>query len=184
MSLKHLLEAITAETDRKVQEIRNTLKNDLEKMRQESSQQLSKKKHDIVDAHEKELQTKKRTLEAKKLSLTKSAVLSKKKEIQDRFYEKLLTRMSALPESDIEEIMKQCLTDLPKEGTIHPASPHVSLITRLVSTTSLTIGESIASKGGFLFTAERQEKDCTFEHLVSDVIRPKTELLVSQKLFT
>ena len=76
------------------------------------------------------------------------------------------------------------LKSIRDEGTVHPASEHEGLLRKLADASRFHLGEPIKAKGGFKFVSKTKEQDCTFEHLVSEVLRPLSELEISQLLFS
>ena len=70
------------------------------------------------------------------------------------------------------------------KGEIHPSKAHAALLKKICPSEQFRIKEATNAKGGFLFISEKEEQDFTFEHLVEEVLRPKTELETSHTLFT
>jgi len=116
--------------------------------------------------------------------LRRNALLGKKRELLDRTYANAAEKLSTLPHEQVEPLIRACLKSIRDEGTVHPARGHEALVKNCADASRFHIGDPIDAKGGFRFVSEAKERDCTFEHLVSEVLRPATELEISRMLFS
>ncbi len=183
MALQDILAAISAQADQQIQRARSEHHKQLTKMREQSERAIATKKQDI--ALQKEQRKAQLTAKAENHAAMyiRNAELSKKQELLDRTYDNVIAELSKLPDEDLKRLIESCLKGIKGKGAIHPAKKHESLLNKLADSSQLTIGESIDAKGGFKFISDTQEQDYTFEHLVSEVLRPKTELEISHLLF-
>ncbi len=86
-------------------------------------------------------------------------------------------------EEKVEALLKQCIKSIKPSGTIHPSKNHVGLLKKIAPSEQFTIGDPVESSGGFVFSSEKEEHDFTFDHLVSEYLRPLTEVETAVELF-
>lgn len=112
-----------------------------------------------------------------------NAVLQRKRALLDEAYAAVLDVLSKKPEVHIEPLLCACLATL-HDGEIRPAKMHVALLQKLIHGKKFTMGKSIEARGGFLCVSKTQEHDFRFETIVTQVLRPQTELQVALDLFS
>ncbi|MFA7682309.1 MAG: hypothetical protein WCX61_04755 [Candidatus Peribacteraceae bacterium] len=183
MALQDILAAISAQADRRITDARSKHQRSLTQLREESERALSTKKQELA------LQKTQRKAQMEAKAKTHAAMherngeLKKKRELLDRTYAAVVEELAKLPDEKIEPLLRTCLKNITTKGTIHPSHKHEKLLTKLADSGRFTVGETIDAKGGFLFVSQTREQDCTLEHLVSEVLRPATELETSHMLF-
>lgn len=184
MALADILKAITAQADQKIKEARSVHQKNLTKIREKGERTISTRKQEIAVQKEQ----RKTQLKAKAGNLAamqiKNAQLCKKQELLNRTYAEVIENLSRLPDEELETLFRACLKGITSKGTIHPSQNHVQLIKKLAKSGQFEMGSTVKTKGGFTFTSQKREQDCTLEHLVSEVLRPKSELEISQMLFS
>jgi len=183
MALADILAAITQQADQRIAEARTAHQKQLTQYREQSEREIATKKQEIAAQKEQRKVQLKAKAENHAAMLKRNAQLKKKQELLDRTYQKVVKELSALPDDKIEPLLRQCIKSIKSEGTIHPSEKHENLVQKLADSGKFKIGSSIKAKGGFLFVSETREQDYTFEHLVQETLRPKTELEISQLLF-
>ena len=183
MALQDILTAITQQADKKINDARGVHQKGLTKIREEGERTVAERKQEI--ARQKE--TKKAQMKAKAENAAdmhvKNSLLSKKRYLLDKTYEEVVENLSKLPDEKLEPLMRACLKSITAEGTIQPAEKHIVLMKKLADSSKFKMGSTIKAKGGFRFISDKQEQDCTLEHLVAEVLRPATELEIAQTLF-
>jgi vacuolar-type H+-ATPase subunit E/Vma4 len=112
-----------------------------------------------------------------------NAILKTQQKLLDKAYAGAVEKLSTLPDEKVEPIFRACLKDIKVKGAIYPAAKHASLLKKLAPSEQFSIEAPIEVKGGFRFVSEKIEEDCTFEYLVENVLRPRTELATAQSLF-
>jgi vacuolar-type H+-ATPase subunit E/Vma4 len=183
MPLQDILNAIVAQTDQKITEERSAHQKKLSAMREASERSLSTKKQDLALQKEKKKAQLHAKAEAHADAVLRNALLSKKRELLDQLYSKALTELSSLPDEKVEPLLATFLQKISAKGSIIPSDNHLKLLKKLVKD-GLQVEKPVKGAGGFLFVSNLQEQDFTFEHIVQEWLRPKTELNVSKKLFT
>lgn len=112
------------------------------------------------------------------------ALLKAKQTLLDEIYQAVLVAFVGLPTAKLEEFYARCLSLVPTEGCIAPAADHVSILKKMIEgKAQLTLGEPIASKAGFRFVGKTTDLDFTIEQLISQVLRPATEVNIAHELF-
>jgi len=183
MAIQDILAAITQQADQRIADARTAHQKQLTLCREQSERELAKRKQEIAAQKEQRKTQLKAKAENHAAMLKRNAQLKKKQELLDRTYQKVVQDLSALPDDQIEPLLRQCIKSIKNEGTIHASEKHANLVKKLADSGKFTIGDTIKAKGGFRFVSKTQEQDYTFEHLVQETLRPKTELEISQLLF-
>jgi len=184
MALADILAAITAQADQKIKDARSIHQKNLTKIREQGERTISTKKQEIAVQKEQRKTQLKAKAENHAAMQIKNAGLTKKRELLDRTYDQVVEELSKLPDEELKALFTLCLKSIKAEGTIHPAESHVKLIKELADHDQFEMGSTVKAKGGFTFTSQKQEQDCTLEHLVAEVLRPASELEISQMLFS
>lgn len=182
MALQHILDAIVQDADNRIQQISSGSKQRLKDAREAGDTRLKESRRKIVES----VDLKKRQLKEKTLSYAlmkkRKVMLEQKQEHMNDLYELVLQKLSDLPKDQQEDFLQACLKTLPASGTIRPSKAHEALLQKLIPK-GYEIGESIDARGGFIFSNETQEFNCTLEFLVRHVLRPQTEVAVAHELF-
>ncbi len=82
----------------------------------------------------------------------------------------------------MESFLGHCLKSIHVKGTIHPSKASEAILKKLAGD-KFEMGKMIDAAGGFVFVAEKEERDCTFEFLVREALRPSTEVEAAHTLF-
>ncbi|PIR48327.1 hypothetical protein COU80_05145 [Candidatus Peregrinibacteria bacterium CG10_big_fil_rev_8_21_14_0_10_55_24] len=184
MALADILVAISSHADQRIAEARTVHQKHLTQLREASERAIAGKKQSIAQQKEQRKNQLKAKAENHAAMVKRNALLRKKRELLDSTYAAVTEKLSALPPNTVEPLLRACLKSIRGKGIIHPARKHADLLKRLADSAQFSMGEPIDAAGGFLFSSLKQEQDCTFEHLISEVLRPQTELEVSRSLFT
>lgn len=184
MALQDIITAITQQADQKITDARSVHQKGLTKIREDGERTVAERKQEV--ARQKE--TKKAQMKAKAENAAdmhvKNSLLSKKRDLLDKTYDEIVDELAKLPDEKMEPLMRACLKSITAEGTIQPADKHTALMKKLADSGQFKMGSTVKAKGGFRFISDKQEQDCTLEHLVAEVLRPATELKIADSLFT
>jgi vacuolar-type H+-ATPase subunit E/Vma4 len=182
MALTDILQAITKNADKKIESAREQQQRLTRDKREESERTISKAKQDVALQRDRKKTELKAKAQTHAQSLKKNALLRKKRELLDQIFADVMHDLCALPEGDVQELLRACVDQLKNEGTLHPSSAYEDMLKKMLPN-HIKMGSTTKAKGGFLFVSETQEQDFTFEHIVEHILRPKTELDASQSLF-
>ena len=184
MALQDILDAITAQADQQIADARKAHQQELTRMREQSERALATKKQETaVQKEEKKTQLRAKA-EAYAQARKSSVILKKKQDLLDRAYEQALEKLTALPDEKVEPLLRWCVKQITAKGKIHPSKKHEKLLKKIAPSKQFSLEKATDAKGGFLFESTKQEQDFTFKHLVSEWLRPRTELDTSKKLFS
>ncbi len=184
MALADILRAITEEANAELRTLEQQFDVDSQDRMKKHQQEL----HDIeqtVTAQKKQkmhhLQLK---AEGHAKMQTRHALLQKKQEILEEVYQHVLQKLLALDTKSLDAFFALCKeTAGVQKGVVHMAKAHQKHGDTLV-TKELTLGESIDAKGGFTIVTEEKVFNFTFEFLVSELLRPSTEISLASSLFS
>ncbi|MDD3896267.1 MAG: hypothetical protein PHU04_00260 [Candidatus Peribacteraceae bacterium] len=186
MALSNILAAISAQADEQISQERSLHQKRISLMREESERRIAKRKQEI--AGQKEERRKQLHMKAVSHSTMtrRNAELKKKQELLDTLYALVLQKLAALPsqEKEVETLLKKHLQTIKGNGEIRPSKAHETILRHIAPSERFAFGKPIESVGGFLFVSEREEHDCTFEHLVASYLRPQTEVEAAKALFS
>ena len=184
MALKDILEAIVAEADKQIEDARATHQKELSQIREESERRISGKKQDIAKQKEQRRTQLTAKAQAHSQSRKRNAILKKKKELLDKVYQKAAEKLSALPDGEVEALLRACVKTIKVKGEIHPSEKHHQILKKICPSDQFKMAGEIRTSGGVKFVSEKQEEDFTFEHLIEHVLRPQTEIETSKSLFS
>lgn len=182
MALTHIRQAITAEADATIKELatehaaavasqKDAHKQGLQNLRTSLQQQKTQKLHQLRSRAEGHANM-----------LTRHAVLGRKQEILNDLYASVAESLAQQPEADLEKMLRNWIDTLPEGGKILPAKPHAALLKKLCGS-KYELGDPILATGGFRYVGKKEDRDCTFEFIVKEVLRPETEISVAAQLF-
>lgn len=181
MAFNDILEAVTSAHREKLSALR--AQHETEVARMDAS--LADAEREAVEHFASECARKKKNMERQIVSHARMAgrlsILKAKKKQLDDVYAGVLKRLAAMPPKEAEDVLKKLIDACPEGGSLRPSSPHVALVTKLAG--GRAVGTPVDSVGGFVYESAMRERDCTFESLVHNVVRPATELAVSNALF-
>lgn len=183
MALQDILAAITAQADKRITDARTEHQRALTQLREESERRLAKKKQELAVSKQERMKQLENKAHTHALTQKRNLVLSKKKDLLDRTYEEVVTTLCAMNDKDIEPLLRACIQQIKNKGVIYPSAKHADLLKKICPSEQFKMEKPTDAKGGFLFVSDKEEQDFTFEHLVEHVLRPHTELQVSQTIF-
>ncbi|MFA6259262.1 MAG: hypothetical protein WCX29_01490 [Candidatus Peribacteraceae bacterium] len=183
MPLQDILNAIAQDADTTIAQERAQHQKRLAAMREESERAIAKRKQAMGTQKEERKQQMLRKAQAHSAMLIRNAELRSKRALLDELYNKVVGKLATLTEKETEALLKRCLKSIVIKGAIHPSKSHQNLLKRIAPSEQFTVDETIDAAGGFRFIAEREERDCTYEHLVNEYLRPATEIEAAHKLF-
>ncbi|MDP7477030.1 MAG: hypothetical protein QF442_01120 [Candidatus Peribacteraceae bacterium] len=183
MALQDILAAITAEADQQIESARAEHQKTITGMREESERSMSTRKQELAVQKQKKMDQITAKAHAHANAHKRNETLSKKKELLDRLYVGVAKQLGALPEKEVESLLRKCLKCIKSKGEIHPATHHAALLKKICPSEQFRMKDGTKAKGGFLFVSAREEQDFTFEHITEQVLRPKSELETSHLLF-
>lgn len=184
MALQDILAAITSAADARIKQARDAQQNDINTFHEESATRVEEKKKDIAVSKQQKSDSLLTKANTHAETLKRNARLSTKKELLDELYSDVAKKLSTLPEKEVEPLLRECVKKLADKGDIFPSKAHAALLKKICPSEKFTIKEPTDSSGGFLFVSKKREQDFTFDYLVQNVLRPKTELEVSHQLFS
>ncbi len=184
MALSDILAAISAQADEQISRERSAHQKRLSLIREESERRIAKRKQEIALQKEERKEQLHMKAVSHSVMTRRGAELKRKQELLDDFYALVLQKLAALPEKEAEALLKQHLQTIRSSGEIRPSKAHENTLKRIAPSERFSFGKPIASVGGFLFVSEKEEHDCTFEHLVASYLRPQTEVEAAKALFS
>lgn len=183
MALQDILEAITAEADRKISEARAAHQKNLSDMRDSSAENVRQKRKEITEQKEQKLLQMRRKAETHAEMLKRNKVLSAKHDLLDKLFADVTKKISSLPEKEIEPLLRSLLKSIKVKGEIRPTKHHKDLLTKLAPSEQFEIGSTVEGEGGFVFVGSKEEADLRIDSLVESVLRPESELSAITSLF-
>lgn len=126
----------------------------------------------------------KRKAELHAESNRRNAVLRKKHELLDRVFADAVEALSGLSDKETEALLGHCLKTIKNKGTIMPSKKHEALLKKIAKDDHFEFGKHIDASGGFIFESDKTDRDFTFENIVREMLRPKTELSAAISLFS
>lgn len=183
MALQDILAAITAEADVRIADARAEHQRALTSMREESERKIAKKKQEIAVSKKERMDQLQSKALAHAHAYKRNALLSKKKEILDRVFTKATVQLSQIDENEAEALLRACVRRIQSKGAIRPSEKHAALLQKICPSEQFRLEKTISAQGGFLFVSEKEEQDFTFEYLMENIIRPRSELPVAKSLF-
>lgn len=183
MALQDILAAITADADRQIELARAAHQKELTEMREESERTTAKRKQEIAVQKQQKLAQLTAKAETHAASHKRNALLTQKKEILDVVYAKAAEELCSISDSDAEALFRECLKQIKGKGEIHPSKKHADLLKKICPSEQFRMKDATDAKGGFVFISDKEEQDFTFENLIQNILRPRTELSIAHTLF-
>lgn len=181
MALSHILAAITAEADAQIADATAKHRATLSAMDERHAAAVKDMTSAIQQKKQERMQQLRRRAQDHTDMLHRHAVLDRKQRIIDDFYEAAIRDLAALPATETEKLLTGWVRHLPKGGRILPSKAHEAIVRRIAQ--GHDVGPSIDAKGGFRFESDREDRDYTYEFLVTHILRPATEISVASQLF-
>lgn len=187
MALNDILEKIKKEAKKKVDEIEKERGEKIKEIEADYHQKIEKKKKAILEKVKKETEKKVKQAQIKLSLATKNAILTKKQDILDNFWQEILDYLVKLPEKEYLKIVSHLLARCPKEkGEIISAQGKEKIVKEAIARAKknyILAKETTQIKGGFIYRSELLEIDASFEALVRE-LREKLDVRVTKILFT
>lgn len=183
MALQDILAAITADADRQIELARAAHQKELSEMREESERTIARRKQEIAVQKQQKLAQLTAKAETHATSHKRNALLTQKKEVLDAIYARAVEELCKISDDDAEALFRECLKQIKGKGEIHPSKKHADLLKKICPSEQFRMKDSIDAKGGFLFISDKEEQDFTFENLIENTLRPRTELTIAHTLF-
>jgi vacuolar-type H+-ATPase subunit E/Vma4 len=182
MALQDILTAITHEADQRISTAQSDYKQRSKALREQRELAILDAQQRINEQKKRKMTQLKERAEAHAHMISRHALLQKKQELLNDTYSHVIDALADMPKDKMEAFLKTCLSDIKSKGVIHPAKGSEAILKKLAGDDQ-TIGDSIDARGGFLFIGAKEERDCTFEFLVHEVLRPATEVRIAHELF-
>lgn len=183
MALHDILSAIVSEADKQIAAHKTQHERTVTDAQTKANQELERLTADLEAqvAQKSDQMTRKAHQRAEQIR--RNAVLQRKREMLDAMYTSILDRLSKESDATLEPLFASLLSKL-SGGEILPAKKHEALLKKLIGGhKQFTMGDSIDAKGGFRCVSKTREEDFRLETIVHEVLRPRTELSVSEHLF-
>lgn len=182
MALNQLLAAITAQADQQITLIRQEQERTLKAARDEQEIALSAALRSIDVRKRQKMDQVRMKAEQHAAAFHNNTVLRHKRVLLDRIFTSVIRSLAAATDEAIEPLLKRCLT-LAGPGEIRPTERHRKLLQNILPS-SCSLGLSVSGEGGFICITEKQEHDFRLETIVQDLLRPVSEILVADTLFS
>lgn len=184
MSLKHLLESIVQEADHRIATAKKAHIEHLQALEAAHEKRLDA----MMKNAQARLAERKRSLHEKASSLgriTASKLLLETKNAEiNAVYDNVLAELKALSKEDLSAFFKKCLDMVGDENGVIRATPDHEPLLKKIAGKNLQMGAPLTrASGGFVLSTEKREWDFTFDFLVSQALRPATEIDTAVKLF-
>jgi vacuolar-type H+-ATPase subunit E/Vma4 len=161
MALADIIQAIKAQADREIAQIQQVTTRNKNTIRNTTDEELAAFEEDLRKKTEQQKVQLQKKAETQVQMERKKMLLREKRKALDYVYSAALKELQKLP-----------------------AEQKKKIIDKLMKNVSGRDGKVQESKdGGFVFVSAKTEEDFTFPHLIHTMLRPKTEIDVSAKLF-
>lgn len=179
MALPDILELIVANTEKEIADAQAAQRQTIAALRHQSEREQQSELEEIQHQKEKKKDSMRARAEGHGIMMKRHSLLRKKQEVIAALYEgEVMKQLLALPEATLEKFFKHCLERIDTPGVVRPAKAHAALLKRACHGTHHTLGETIDAQGGFVVSSDKREDDLTFEFLIREVLKPRTELSV------
>lgn len=184
MSVKHLLQSIAQDADRRVAEAKKSHAERMRALEADHERKLDAIRKDAQDR----LNERKRSLREKAESLGRIAankllLEAKNKEI-DAVYASVSDALKGMDKPEIESFFRKALETAGSEGGVIRAAKEHEAIVKKVAGKEFEMGEHLPNaSGGFILSTDTQEWNFTFDFLVTQSLRPATEIDAASALF-
>ncbi|UPA22719.1 hypothetical protein K8942_00710 [Candidatus Peribacteria bacterium] len=182
MALTHIRQAITSEADATIKRLAADHAAAVQSLNDAHKQSLQALRTSLLQQKTQKLHQMRSRAEGHAGMLTRHAVLQRKQEILNDLYTSVAESLAKQPEADLEKMLRNWIDTLPEGGTILPAKPHAALLKKLCGS-KYELGDPILATGGFRYVGKKENRDCTFEFIVQEVLRPETEISIAAQLF-
>jgi len=181
MAFHDILHALTVATDGKIAKARHDAQSSLEEARASLAAAADDKIAFIASERDRKKKNMERQVTAHALMTGRQALMKAKHELVERVYDQVLTSLVSLDAAKTESFLRTLIDSCPSDGTLRPTQQHAAIVKKLAG--GRTIGEPVKGRGGFVCESAKSDRDCRYESLVNDILRPATELAVAESLF-
>lgn len=181
MAFHHILQALTSDADARIAAARTAQRAAIDAARADAENATLDRLAAIRAECERKKKNMERQVTAHAHMAARQAALAAKHRLVEDTYAKALEMLAGLDAKQTEALLSRLLASCPDGGVIRPAEPHAALLKKLAG--NREIGDAVKASGGFVFVSDKAERDCTYDSLVRDVLRPATELDVASTLF-
>ena len=185
MALRDILQAIIAEADRQIADLQAAHKQSMKDLKDSHEKEYFGAIKQIDRQKDEKMHQMRSRVEGHAQMVVRHAVLRKKRELLDHFYDQISVALAKLPAAQMESLYERCLDRISGPGEILPTKGQEDLLKKLIAKRDgLTLGEVTPGNGGFRFVGKTEDHDYTFAFLVTQLLRPATELAVARDLFS
>ncbi len=181
MAFHDIIQALGADTDAAIAAARAKNERELEAMREKTNLSKVDRIAHIERERDRKMKNMERQILAHAQMSGRQAAMSAKHALMGKAYDAALEKLAALSPKQTEELLGKLIDACPADGTLRPTPVHAAIIKKLAG--NRTIGDTVKAAGGFVYESDRADRDCTYEALVRDILRPATELDVAGILF-
>lgn len=182
MPFHDLLNAIVSQTDADIARLKEAHAARVAALKQETKDWIEARERDMAQRAEERKREFLAKAETHALQERRRKVTQCKRDLLDEAYGKTVSAVASLPAAKTEKILSSLLDGIAGSGVIRPAAAHRALLKKIADK-RFELGEDVPGSGGFLFQGETEERDCTYENLVQNVLRPRTEMKALRSLF-
>lgn len=181
MAFHDILRALDAEADGRIAAARAAARASMDEARTRSESATADAITSIERSCERERADMERQAAARSHMLERQAVLKAKHEAMEKTYARALEQLANLDEKTTESLLRSLLDACPEGGVLRPTEAHAGILKKLAA--GREIGATVHGSGGFVHESTSSERDCRYEILVRDILRPATEVRVAETLF-
>lgn len=181
MAFHDILQALEADANARISAARAAKQESVARTRERLEQAASEKLAGIATEVDRKKKNMERQIVAHTQMNGRQAAMTAKRGLVEQTYAKALDLLAGMNPAQTEEFLKRMIDACPEGGVLRPAQPHEAIVKKLAG--NREIGASVKSRGGFIHETDASDRDCTYETLVRDILRPATELAVASTLF-
>lgn len=184
MALTDILNKIKEDAESEAQRISREADFEIEKIIKEGSLALKNKKERIIEQARSKIA---KSLLNARIDLereAKEAILQKKYQILDEIFSDVLKSLEKMDKKAYRQWLSKSFKEMPKsaEGSVYAAKKREEETRDFFSDKKIPVAGIIESSGGFKFSAQDFEIDCTFESLIQKA-RQENEMEIINQLF-
>lgn len=181
MAFHDILRALDAEADGRIAAARNATRATIAEARTRSESATADAIASIERSCERERADLVRQATSRSHMLQRQAILKAKHEAMESAYARALEKLARLDDHATTSLLRSLLNVCPEGGVLRPTEAHAAILKKLAD--GREIGAPVKGIGGFVHESASSQRDCRYEILVRDILRPATELRVAETLF-
>lgn len=181
MAFHDILRALDADADARISSARAAKQESVAQTREKLEHAASEKLAGIATEVDRKKKNMERQIVAHTQMNGRQAAMTAKRDLVEQTYAKALDMLAGMNPAQTEEFLKRMIEACPEGGVIRAAQPHEALVKKLAG--KREIGAPVKGRGGFVHETDTSDRDCTYETIVRDILRPATELAVASTLF-